>query len=82
MAPPTPPSHESKDRKAVVVAQLVERLLPTPEIHRLQPIISKVLSTNCTVKNRKAESKEREAGNCPSLKKIERLIRDQVGVES
>ena len=32
---------------AVVVAQLVEWLLPTPEIRSLNPNIGKVLSTDC-----------------------------------
>ena len=32
---------------AVVVAQLVEWSLQTPEIHGLNPNINKVLSTNC-----------------------------------
>ena len=35
---------------AVVVAQLVERSLPTPEIRGTNPIIGKVLSTNCKLK--------------------------------
>ena len=36
-----------QDQKAVVVAQLVERSLPTPEIRGSNPNIGKVLSTNC-----------------------------------
>ena len=50
---------------AVVVAQLVERSLPTPEIRGLNPNIGKVASTNCfgIAKN---ENKEKEAGNGPS----------------
>ena len=35
---------------AVVVAQLVERSLLTPEIRGLNPKIGKILSTNCTYK--------------------------------
>ena len=52
---------------AVVVAQLVERLLLTPEICGSNPDVGKILSTNC--KNRKDKNKEKEAGNGPSLKK-------------
>ena len=52
---------------AVVVAQLVERSLPTPEIRGSNPNIGKVLSTNCKL-NRKDENKEKEAGNGPSFK--------------
>ena len=48
---------------AMVVAQLVEQSLPTPENRSLNPNIGKILS-------RKDENKEREAGNGPSsLKK-------------
>ena len=54
---------------AVVVAQLVERALPTPEIRSSNPNIGKVLSTNCEL-NRKDKNKEKEPGNGPSLKKI------------
>ena len=35
---------------AVVVAQLVEWSLPTPDIRSLNPKICKILSTNCTYK--------------------------------
>ena len=48
----------------VVVAQLVERSLPTPEIHGWNPIIGKVLftklSTNCFIE--KAEIKKKRPG--------------------
>ena len=53
--------------RAVVVAQLVERSLPTPEIHGSNPAIGKIVSTNCMIK--KDENKEKEARNGPSLKK-------------
>ena len=33
----------------MVVAQLVERLLPTPEILGSNPDFGKILSTNCTI---------------------------------
>ena len=59
---------------AVVVAQLVEWLLPTPEIRGSNPDICKILSTKHKY-NGKDESKEKEAGNGPSLKK-ERFCRE------
>ena len=34
---------------AVVVAQLVEQSIPTPEIHSLHLVIGKILSTNCAI---------------------------------
>ena len=34
----------------LIVAELVERQLPTPEIHSLNPIIGKILSTNLSNK--------------------------------
>ena len=42
---------------AVVVAQLVERLLSTPEICGLSPDISKMLSTNCRIEKTKIKKK-------------------------
>ena len=62
------------NRWAVVVAKLVERSLPTPEIRGSNPNIGKLLSTNCTL-NRKDENKEKEAGNGPSLQK--RILTDE-----
>ena len=53
---------------AVLVAQMVERLLPTPEVRCLNPNISKVSSTHCN----KIETpliNKKEAMNGPSLKK-------------
>ena len=55
----------------VVVAQMVERSLPTSEVSGLNPVIGKLLSTNCTIKNGKDKNKEKEAGNGPSF--IERI---------
>ena len=52
----------------VVVAQLVERSLLTPEIRGSNPKIGKVLSTT-TKLNRKDENKK-EACNSPSLKQF------------
>ena len=37
--------------------QLVERSLPTPEIHGLNPEIGKILSTNCTIEKMKLKKK-------------------------
>ena len=51
---------------AVVVAQLVERSLPTPEIRGSNPNIGKFY---LPIGNRKEENKEKEAGNGPFLKK-------------
>ena len=51
---------------AVLVAQLVEQLLPVPEIRGSNSNIGKVLSTNCKL-NRKDENKEKEAVNGPSF---------------
>ena len=42
---------------AVVVAQLVERSLPTPEIHSLYPDICKFLSTNGKIEKTKIKKK-------------------------
>ena len=41
----------------MVVAQLVERLLPTPEIHGSNPDIGKILSTNCTIEKMKIKKR-------------------------
>ena len=51
----------------VVVAQLVERSLPTPEIRGSNLSIGTILSTNCTFK-RKDKNRKKEAGNGTSLK--------------
>ena len=45
---------------AVVVAQLAERSLPTPEIRGSNHDICKILSSNCTFKNRKDGYEENE----------------------
>ena len=42
---------------AVVVAQLVEQLLPTPDIRGSNPDIGKILSTNCTLEKTKIKKK-------------------------
>ena len=41
---------EPSSSRAVVVAQLVEQLLPTQEIRGSNPNIGKVLSNNCALK--------------------------------
>ena len=48
---------------AVVVAQLVERSLTTPEICNSNPDIVKILSTNCTIE--KAKIKKKRPGMYP-----------------
>ena len=55
--------------RAVVVAQLVEGLLPTPEIRGSNPNTCKVLFTNCEL-NRRDDNNNEEAGKGPSLKKM------------
>ena len=52
------------------MAQLVERLLLTPEIRGSNPDKLEILSTNC----RKDENKEIEVRNGPSLKKAFQLF--------
>ena len=42
---------------AVVVAQLVERLLPTPEICGSNPDIGKTLTSNCKLEKTKIKKK-------------------------
>ena len=41
----------------MVVAQLVEQVLPPQEIHGLNPDIGKILSTTCTIEKRKIKKK-------------------------
>ena len=41
----------------VVVAQLVERTLPTPEIYSSNPDIGEILSTNCIIEKTKIKKK-------------------------
>ena len=50
------------------MAQLVDRLLLTPEICGLNPVIDKIVSTNCTLE--KEKDIEKEAGNGPSYKSL------------
>ena len=57
--------------RAVVVAQLVERLLPIPEVRGSNPVIGKFnehsLTVNCI---EKTKIKIKEAGNGPFFKKL------------
>ena len=46
------------DFRAVVVAQLVERTLPIPEIRASNPDIVEILPTNCTIEKTKIEKKK------------------------
>ena len=43
--------------RAVAVAQLVERSLPTPEIHSSNPDIGIILSTNCAIEKTKIKKR-------------------------
>ena len=54
---------------AVVVAQLVERSLPTPEIGGSNPDIGKTLSTNCTLE--KTNIMKKRPGMANHLKEVE-----------
>ena len=59
---------------ALVVAQLVERLLPTPEIHGLNPNIIKILSTNSTIE--KTKIKKKRSGMSHLKKKVSNQLRN------
>ena len=56
--------------RAVVVAQLVERSLPLPEVHGSNPVIGKPLyrTFNFCQLHRKDENEAKEAGNGPFFK--------------
>ena len=57
-------------KRAVVVAQLVERLHPTPEVRSSNPVIGKKIILNvCYQLYWKDENKEKEAGIDPFFKK-------------
>ena len=62
-------------RAVVVVAQFVERLHPTQEIRSSNPVVGKILSTNCTIKNRKDENKENKEKDGPFFSKKHFLSR-------
>ena len=42
---------------AVVVAQMVEQMLPPPEIRGLNPDIDEIVTTNCTIEKTKIKKK-------------------------
>ena len=42
----------------MVVAQMVERSLPIPEIRGTNPDIGEILSTNCTIEETKIKKKK------------------------
>ena len=60
MEPVSPQAESSKNDYAKVVAQLVERSLPTPEVRGSNPI-SDQYSNYCN--SEKTKIKEKEAGN-------------------
>ena len=61
-----------KTLRAVVVAQLADRWLPTPEIRGSNPDISNISNIFiCQLLSRKDENKEKEAGNGPLKKKVD-----------
>ena len=55
----------------MVVAQLVERSLPTPKICGLNPDIGKILSTNCIIEKTKINKKR--PGMAQLLKNLKML---------
>ena len=63
----------------MAVAQLVERSLPTPEIRGLNPVISKILSTNCIIE--KTKIKKKRPGNQKTLLNLFELARVVVVVQ-
>ena len=59
---------------AVIVVQLAEQSLPTPEIRRLSPVIGKTFNTCHLYFNiERTKINEREAGNGP-FKKMASLV--------
>ena len=54
---------QCNDRWAVVVAQLAERSLPTPEIRRSNPVVGVVCQLYFNIE--KTKINEKEAGNSP-----------------
>ena len=74
-----PPTTNRDAALVVVVAQLVERLLPTPEIPISNLNIGKLFLPIVHL-NRKDKNKEKEAGNDPSLKKQGRCLFDPFSV--
>ena len=59
---------------ALVVAQLVERLLPTPEIRGSNPDIIKIVYTNCTIEKTKIKKKRPGMGHLKKKKKKKQIF--------
>ena len=53
----------------MVAAQLVERSLPTPEIHGSNLVTGKILSTNCTIELQKRQKQRKRGREMPIFKK-------------
>ena len=62
-------ANKKVDEGAVVVAQLVERLLPIPEIRGSNPVNGKFYLLSAILKSK---NKEKEAGNGPLKKESRR----------
>ena len=62
--------HKAAKLEAVVVGQLVERSLPTPEIRSSNPDTGEILSTNCTFEKTNTIKRGQEG---QSLKKAAKL---------
>ena len=72
--------HQRNFLWTVVVTQLVERLLPTPEVRSSNPVNCKLLYrtfVHCQL-HRKDENKEKEAGNDPFKKVLSSLFNGHV----
>ena len=59
---------------AVVVAQLVEQSIPTPEIRSSNPVIGKILSTNCTIEKMKIKKKRLGMAHLKNVKNHSSLL--------
>ena len=73
LLPPPPPIFDKTlfIRMPKYVAQLVERLLPTPEVLSSKPVIGKFIYLTFTVNCiEKTKINEKEAGNGPFFKKL------------
>ena len=69
-----------QDRKcfAVVVALLVDRSLPVPEIYGSNPVISKFYNEIFTVNCGKDENKEKRGRDCPIFKGWKVLVQQRL----
>ena len=66
---PIQPEIKDVKLRAVVVAQLLERSLPTQEIRGSNSTLGKILSTNCVIEKTKKEKKEKRGWECPTFRK-------------